>query len=121
MDHPTNKKVNKKNNNLMFLKYMYVNVIFSFKFNIGCKISSMYGTACDIPCPVACKNNLCHIQNGECLECEPGVYSSYCNRSCPTNCKENTCHGQNGTCFTCKHGWTGMYCTTRNIAHRTCN
>lgn len=93
-----------------------LNILFSFNINSGCKKSSVYGTACDIHCPVACKNSTCHIQNGKCLGCEPGVYGSYCNLSCPTNCKDNTCHTQNGTCYTCKPGWTGINCKTSNCS-----
>lgn len=89
--------------------------------NTGCKRSNVYGTACDIPCPVPCKNNTCHIQSGACLECEPGMYGSYCNLSCPTNCKDNRCHGKNGTCFSCKAGWTEKYCKTSNIVYHICN
>lgn len=88
---------------------------------MGCKTPGVYGSACDIPCPVACKDNICNIQGGVCLESKHGVCGSYCNQSCPNNCKVNICHGQNGTCFTCEPGWTGMYCTTGIIAQRTRN
>lgn len=97
------------------------NVKLSFWFNIGCKRSNVYGIACDIPCPIACKNNTCHIQNGGCLGCEPGVYGRYCNLSCPPNCKDSICHGKNGTCFTCGPGWAGIYCITSNTVYHTCN
>lgn len=62
---------------------------------------------------------MCHIQNGTCLECEPGVYGSYCNLSCPPNCKDDICHGKNGTCFTCEPGWTGIYCKISNTVYHT--
>lgn len=99
----------------------YLNVILLFKINTGCKRPSVYGTACDIPCPVACKDSTCHIHNGGCFGCESGVYGSYCNLSCPANCKDNRCHEKNGTCFTCKPGWTGIYCITSNTVHHICN
>lgn len=89
--------------------------------NTGCKRSNVYGTACDIPCPVACRNNTCHIRSGACFVCEPGMYGSYCNLSCPANCKDDICHEKNGTCFTCKPGWTGKYCKTSNTVYHICN
>lgn len=98
-----------------------LNVIFSFKINTGCEKSSVFGTACDTPCPVACKDSTCHIQNGGCLGCEPGLFGSYCNISCPANCKDNICHGKNGTCFTCEPGWTRIYCKTSNTVHHIRN
>lgn len=87
----------------------------SLCFYLGCKKSSVYGTKCNIPCPVACKYKICHILSGTCLDCEHGVYGSYCNLSCPTNCKDKSCHAQNGTCFTCEPGFTGLHCTTSKI------
>lgn len=99
----------------------YLYVILPFWFKSGCKKNNVYGTDCDIPCPVACKNSTCHIQSGACLECELGVYGSYCNLSCPANCKDNRCHVKNGTCFTCKPGWTGIYCKTSNTVHHIRN
>lgn len=81
-------------------------------YDAGCKQSGVYVTECNIPCPAACKNKACHIQNGACLYCEHGIYGINCNMSCPDNCQNNKCHVQNGTCLTCKPGWTGMYCKT---------
>lgn len=93
----------------------------SLSLNKGCKQKGVYGTACNISCPVACKNKTCHIQHGTCLECEPGLYGNYCKLSCPINCYDNTCHMQNGTCFTCKPGWTGINCkTSKNAYHILC-
>ena len=40
----------------------------------------MYGSNCDMPCPVNCKVNACHIQNGNCFECDPGWQGTYCDK-----------------------------------------
>ena len=47
----------------------------------GCNISGVYGSSCDIPCPVNCRNNTCHILNGECFGCRSGWTGSACNTS----------------------------------------
>lgn len=52
-----------------------------FNFNIGCKSFGMYGSNCDIPCPVNCKYNTCHIQLGTCFGCKPGWIGTSCNIS----------------------------------------
>lgn len=101
-----------------FLLYSQYLFYYDFDTIIGCKHSYVYGTACDIPCPAACKGTTCHIQSGACRECEHGVYGNFCNFSCPTNCEHNVCHKQNGTCLICKPGWTGIYCnTSKNMYH----
>ncbi|XP_052694707.1 multiple epidermal growth factor-like domains protein 6 [Crassostrea angulata] len=79
----------------------------------GCKNPHVFGTECNISCPVTCKYKTCHIQTGACLDCDSGVYGSYCNLSCPANCKHNTCSTPNGTCFSCKPGFRGLYCRTK--------
>lgn len=112
MDH-LNTKHKFKKSYYSFLTLCYI----SISFNIGCKRKGVYGTACNISCPVACKNETCHIQHGTCLECELGLYGNYCNLPCPINCYDNTCHMQNGTCFTCKPGWTGINCNTSKNAY----
>lgn len=84
-------------------------------FDKGCDKSGVYGSHCDIPCPINCKNNICNIQNGTCFECKHGSYGDKCDNDCPVNCKNKTCHIDNGTCFNCEPGWTGMSCYTSNM------
>lgn len=93
-------------------------------FDVGCKQSGVYGTACDRLCPITCKGTICHIQSGACLDCKHGVYGSYCNLSCPANCKNNTCHMQNGSCIECRPGVYGSYCNQScqtNCKDKTCH
>eukprot|EP00105_Crassostrea_gigas_P036086 XP_019920234.1 PREDICTED: uncharacterized protein LOC109617834 [Crassostrea gigas] len=70
----------------------------------GCKQLGVYGSKCDIPCPVKCKGSTCHILRGTCFDCENGVYGGYCNLSCPNSCKDNICNMQSGACLECEHG-----------------
>lgn len=93
-------------------------------FVVGCKLSGVYGTKCDIPCPFTCKGSTCHILSGACFDCEHGVYGRYCNLSCPANCMNNTCHMQNGSCMECRPGVYGSYCNqscSSNCKDKTCH
>lgn len=38
----------------------------------------MYGSNCDIQCPINCKDNMCHIQFGKCFTCKPGWTGKSC-------------------------------------------
>nr|XP_034319436.1 scavenger receptor class F member 2-like [Crassostrea gigas] len=90
----------------------------------GCKELGVYGSQCDIPCPINCKRNACHIKNGSCFNCENGVYGGYCNMTCPNSCQNNTCNIQSGVCLECKHGVYGSYCNQScpaNCKDNTCH
>ncbi|XP_078327550.1 uncharacterized protein LOC111113525 [Crassostrea virginica] len=93
----------------------------------GCETSGVYGSKCDIPCPMNCKNDHCHIQNGTCFGCKPGWTGTYCNtqcddgwygmdcvQRCPDHCRDNsTCNHVTGTCDEgCSAGWKGSSCDT---------
>lgn len=93
-------------------------------FVIGCKQSGVYGTKCDNPCSITCKDSTCNIVSGACFDCEHGVYGRYCNLSCPANCMNNTCHMQNGSCMECRPGVYGSYCNQScsiNCKDKTCH
>lgn len=47
-------------------------------FNLGCNKPGVYGSSCNIPCPIDCKNATCHIQNGTCFDCKPGWTGTTC-------------------------------------------
>lgn len=63
--------------------YRNVNVKHYLKsiFLIGCKNINVYGNNCDIPCPINCKDNKCHVENGTCFGCKPGWIGLNCNSS----------------------------------------
>lgn len=48
-------------------------------FCIGCK-SGVYGSNCDIPCPVNCAYSTCHIDLGTCYDCKPGWTGTLCKK-----------------------------------------
>lgn len=54
-----------------------------FLFSISSKGCNRpdYGSNCDIPCPVNCKERKCHIQLETCIGCEPGCTGTYCDIS----------------------------------------
>lgn len=52
-----------------------------FLIDTGCNNASFYGSKCEYPCPINCKFNKCHIQNGTCFSCRPGWSGIYCNTS----------------------------------------
>lgn len=54
-------------------------------FDTGCNNASLYGSECDDPCPMNCKDSTCHIQNGTCFNCKPGWNGTYCKTSELTN------------------------------------
>nr|XP_034322549.1 multiple epidermal growth factor-like domains protein 10 [Crassostrea gigas] len=91
----------------------------------GCIKPGIYGSNCDTPCPIHCKNNDCHIQNGMCFECNPGWkgatcqikcengwYGDKCSKKCVGNCLYNsTCNHVTGHCDVgCDAGWKGSMC-----------
>nr|XP_034321045.1 protein draper isoform X1 [Crassostrea gigas] len=91
----------------------------------GCKKHGVYGSNCDIPCPINCNDNMCHIENGSCLQCEPGWFEGYCNRKCSIGwhgvdcsqqckgyCRDGTtCNHVTGLCDKgCESGWKGVQC-----------
>lgn len=58
------------------------NTILSIFFlDKGCKRARFYGSNCDIPCPVNCKDSTCNIQSGTCFTCKPGWIGHYCDSS----------------------------------------
>eukprot|EP00105_Crassostrea_gigas_P040117 XP_019924265.1 PREDICTED: multiple epidermal growth factor-like domains protein 10 [Crassostrea gigas] len=91
----------------------------------GCIKFGVYGSGCDIPCPVNCRNRTCNIQNGECFECNPGWtgamclkkckegwYGENCTQPCVGHCRANTtCNHVTGMCDGgCDAGWIGYKC-----------
>lgn len=60
---------------------MFFFKIFFSSFNKGCIKPGVYGSNCDTSCPIHCKNNDCHIQNGMCFECNPGWNGATCQKS----------------------------------------
>ena len=50
-------------------------------FHSGCNASGVYGASCKELCPINCRDNVCHIQNGTCYECKPGWIDTTCNTS----------------------------------------
>ena len=51
----------------------------SHMYHTGCFRSGVYGHNCNVPCPVNCKTNTCHIQDGSCFGCKPGWRGATCN------------------------------------------
>lgn len=43
-----------------------------FLIDTGCNNASFYGSKCEYPCPINCKYNTCHIQNGTCFHVDLG-------------------------------------------------
>ncbi|XP_065942478.1 multiple epidermal growth factor-like domains protein 11 [Magallana gigas] len=90
-----------------------------------CQNSTVYGSNCDRPCPINCKDNTCHIQLGHCFACPPGWtgnscitkciegwYGSNCSQQCVGHCRSGkTCNHVTGQCDRgCDAGWTGYFC-----------
>lgn len=93
----------------------------------GCNESGLYGSNCDTPCPIYCKYNTCHIENGSCFGCQPGWIGTSCNiacmeswygvncsQKCTGHCRDGTlCNHVTGQCERgCATGWTGTLCDT---------
>ncbi|XP_052764662.1 cell death abnormality protein 1-like [Mya arenaria] len=76
-----------------------------------------YGFVCALLCSPMCKQGLCDIQSGYCVECNlSSNYGDFCNTTCRSACSTNGCEKQTGNCFGCKD--EKMYGTFCNI---TCN
>ncbi|XP_052693424.1 cell death abnormality protein 1-like [Crassostrea angulata] len=91
----------------------------------GCKKLNVYGSNCDISCPINCKDNTCNILNGNCFgcksgwrglscnsKCSQGLYGDNCSQLCVGHCRDGiTCDHVNGQCEGgCDTGWTGSMC-----------
>lgn len=50
-------------------------------FDKGCNKFGVYGCNCNMTCPTNCKNDICHIQNGNCYTCKPGWTGISCETS----------------------------------------
>nr|XP_022307517.1 uncharacterized protein LOC111113516 [Crassostrea virginica] len=91
---------------------------------MGCSALGVYGVDCAVPCPFNCRNNMCDIQNGNCLACEPGWvgdnctikchegwYGDDCAQQCLGHCRLYFCDHVTGLCDKgCAAGWTGSFC-----------
>nr|XP_022321970.1 uncharacterized protein LOC111123725 [Crassostrea virginica] len=47
----------------------------------GCSVAGMYGESCDEACPINCRDNLCDIETGACLNCNEGFKGEQCDVS----------------------------------------
>lgn len=45
--------------------------------SLGCDLG-VYGSNCDMSCPINCKDQMCDIVNGTCFGCEPGWTGDTC-------------------------------------------
>lgn len=50
-------------------------------FVLGCQASGVYGSSCAKRCPINCRDDVCHIQEGTCFDCAPGWLGTVCNKS----------------------------------------
>uniref|UniRef100_A0A8W8NIG6 Multiple epidermal growth factor-like domains 10 n=1 Tax=Magallana gigas TaxID=29159 RepID=A0A8W8NIG6_MAGGI len=91
----------------------------------GCSNASIYGINCDTPCPTNCKDSTCHIENGACSLCKPGLtgldcklkcregwYGMNCTKLCVGHCRDDAaCNHVTGFCDRgCAAGWKGDLC-----------
>lgn len=91
---------------------------------LGCNLG-LYGTDCDMNCPINCKDQMCDIVNGTCFgcefgwtgdtckqECPDGRYGLGCNERCTGYCKHNqSCNHVTGLCdLGCANGYIGAQC-----------
>ncbi|XP_052764670.1 multiple epidermal growth factor-like domains protein 11 [Mya arenaria] len=76
-----------------------------------------YGYVCGSLCSPTCKQGLCDMQTGYCVECNSSsYYGDFCNTLCTFTCSTNGCERQTGSCFGCED--ENVYGTFCNI---TCN
>uniref|UniRef100_A0A8W8NYI5 EGF-like domain-containing protein n=1 Tax=Magallana gigas TaxID=29159 RepID=A0A8W8NYI5_MAGGI len=90
----------------------------------GCK-SGVYGSNCDMSCPVNCAYSTCHSDLGTCYDCKPGWtgtlckkecregwYGINCSQQCVGHCRDGTfCNHVTGHCDRgCNTGWMGFIC-----------
>lgn len=54
---------------------------FHHNLDKGCNKSGVYGSNCNMTCPTNCRNDTCHIQNGNCYTCKPGWTGISCKTS----------------------------------------
>lgn len=79
----------KKIKSLNGMKYVWhIQILFVFNcyrcifiYIKGCKKIGVYGVDCNIPCPMNCKDNMCHTQYGTCYACQPGWTGTTCSAS----------------------------------------
>nr|XP_034321715.1 protein draper [Crassostrea gigas] len=91
----------------------------------GCNKSGVYGRTCNMTCPTSCRNDTCHIQNGNCYTCKPGWtgiscekkckegwFGENCSQLCSRHCRNDAvCNHVTGQCYKgCNSGWTGYMC-----------
>lgn len=67
------------------LSWNHYNIYLCWLFHEGCRKPGVYGSDCNIPCPINCKDNMCHIQLGHCFTCKPG----WTGESCITSISEH--------------------------------
>lgn len=53
----------------------------SYNFDKGCNKFGVFGSNCNMTCPTNCRNDTCHIQNGNCYTCKPGWTGISCKTS----------------------------------------
>ncbi|XP_052695521.1 protein draper-like [Crassostrea angulata] len=91
----------------------------------GCNLSGVYGSNCNTTCPINCRNDTCHIQNGTCSscksgwtgiscekKCKEGWFGGNCSQVCSGHCRDAAfCNHVTGLCDKgCDSGWTGYMC-----------
>lgn len=45
---------------------------------VGCPNPGYYSENCSMPCPSHCVNSRCHVETGQCFECEDGYQGPMC-------------------------------------------
>ena len=70
--------MNKIKRGLSNFSHYIVQIYLFLIYKKGCNRAGVYGFNCEIPCPNKCKYNTCHIQNGNCLGCQPGWTGTVC-------------------------------------------
>lgn len=84
-----------------------------------------YGNHCNSTCPSNCRENVCHMEQGNCfgcndgwkgiscsIKCRKGWYGLNCTQLCVGQCRNGvTCNHVTGQCDGgCDAGWTGHQC-----------